>query len=113
MGYMENGVFHAVFHNQIEADDEKLCGGHAYSVDGITWTFTGTSWGNRVEFAQGSELGVYEFSRRERPHMVFGDPLDPFKITGMTSGVQYGEGSPVYRVGQDACYTLFQPVNTD
>ena len=40
------GVFHAVFHNQIQNDDERLCGGHAFSEDGRHWTFTGTAWGN-------------------------------------------------------------------
>ena len=24
---------------QIQQDDEKLCGGHAFSTDGTTWTF--------------------------------------------------------------------------
>ena len=28
----EGGVFHAVFHNQIEEDDQRLCGGH-----GVCW----------------------------------------------------------------------------
>ena len=104
----EDGVFHAVFHNQIENDDERLSGGHAFSVDGIAWTFTGTSWSNKVAFADGS--GAYTFSRRERPHLVFGDAAHPHRITALTTGVQYGAGSPVYAKGQDACFTLLQPV---
>jgi hypothetical protein len=117
------GIFHAVFHNQIEADDEKLCGGHAYSVDGVTWTFTGTSWGSRVQYYSDAAAAAadasdnaptwsYDFSRRERPHLVFGNPSDPFEITALTTGVQFGEGSPVYVPGQDACYTVLQPVKT-
>jgi hypothetical protein len=42
------GIFHAVFHNQIEGDDERLAGGHAWSEDGLTWVFSGTSWNNTV-----------------------------------------------------------------
>jgi len=105
------GIFHAVFHNQIEADDERLCGGHAYSTDGISnWTFSGTAWSNKVHFDDGTE---YSFSRRERPHLVFGDVAAPHRITALTTGVQYGVGSPVFASGQDACTTLLQPVAAD
>ena len=135
------GIFHAVFHNQIENDNERLSGGHAYSEDGRAWTFTGTSWSNVVEFTRSSsnaeftdwanvaarkeeaartegdevvnEGYTYEFSRRERPHLVFGDPTDPYLITGLTTGVQYGEGAPIFHTGQDACYTLLQPVRRE
>lgn len=108
MVYLDRrGIFHAVFHNQIEDDDQRLCGGHAFSEDGSIWTFTGTSWSNWVEFVDGSE---YYFSRRERPHLVFGDAKDPYKITALTTGVQYGSAAPRSIPGQDACYTLLQPV---
>eukprot|EP00935_MAST-01C_sp_MAST-1C-sp1_P000992 g992.t1 len=152
-----NGIIHAVFHNQIQADDERLCGGHAYTTpeSGYTeWVFTGTSWSNRVEFKDSGY--TYTFSRRERPHVIFGDKgtvagtqqastqssgsnssssssgsssdsqgskegqggqeagraraADPFKITGLTTGVQYGPASPVSVPGEDACYTVYQPV---
>lgn len=103
-----NGVFHAVFHNQIQNDDERLCGGHAFSVDGTrNWTFTGTAWSNTVHFEDGTS---YAFSRRERPHLIFADKSDPFRITGLSTGVQYGSGSPIARAGEDACFTLVQPV---
>ena len=103
---------HAVFHNQIEKDDERLCGGHAYSEDrGKTWVFTGTSWGNRVEFLASAKLpsSSFVFSRRERPHLIFGDPTNPGKITHLSTGVQFGP-EPYYSPGQDACFTLVQPV---
>lgn len=105
----ENGVFHAVFHNQIQSDDERLCGGHAFSTDGLatSWTFTGTAWSSVVSFDRNAS---YAFSRRERPHLVFGDATSPFKITALTTGVQYGEGSPMAVDGEDACYTSIQPV---
>jgi len=106
------GVFHAVFHSQIEGDDERLCGGHAFSEDGITWTFGGTAWSNEVEFvaAEGSAAYKYSFSRRERPHLVFGDAADPYRITALTTGVQFGSKAPLSVNGEDACYTLLQRV---
>ena len=104
----KNGVFHAVFHSQIQNDDERLCGGHAFSVDGIhNWTFTGTAWSSTVLFEDGTS---YAFSRRERPHLVFANASNPFQITALSTGVQYGAGSPIAREGEDACYTLIQGV---
>ena len=102
-----SGVFHAVFHNQIQDDDERLCGAHAYSTDGISWTFTGTAWGNTVHFDDGSS---YAFSRRERPHFIFGDPGSPTTITHLSTGVQYGPHAPISVDGEDATFTLLQPV---
>ena len=119
-----NGVYHAVFHNQFANDDQRLCGGHAWSLDGWQWTLTGTAWGNTVVFldevagessvGDGSNVKTssYSFSRRERPHLVFADPTDPFTITALTSGVQFGAHSPISVSGEDACYTLLQPVST-
>ena len=104
------GRLHAIFHNQIEADDQRLAGGHAYSADGVSWTFGGTAWSNRVRFDDGT---TYVFSRRERPHLVFGDAAAPTRITALTTGVQFGEGSPTYAPGQDACFTLLQPVGKE
>lgn len=117
-------VFHAVFHNQIEQDDQRLCGAHAYSTDGRTWTFGGTAWSNRVSFehrhdqhahqregehAHGRAHATrsYRFSRRERPHLLF-DVHGA--IVALTTGVQYGPHAPTYHKGEDACYTLLQPV---
>ena len=44
------------------------------------------------------------FARRERPHVIFGDPQQPATPTHLTSGVVYGSG--------DACFTLIQPIAT-
>ena len=96
------GVFHAVFHNQIQQDDERLAGGHAWSEDGIEWVFSGTSWNNTVAFVDG---GSFTFSRMERPHLIFGNPSAPYDPTHLTTGVQFGSGE----LGSDACMTLLQP----
>ena len=99
---------HAVFHSQIEGDDERLCGGHAYSQDGVSWTFTGTSWSNRVMLRPaGGAPYLYLFSRRERPHLVFGKEG---AIEALTTGVQFGAHAPTSVGGEDACFTLLQPV---
>jgi hypothetical protein len=105
----EDGVFHALFHQQIEYDDERICGGHAWSVDGINWTYGGTAYSNRVDFQDGTAV-VYR--RRERPHLIFGDPTQPFRPTHLVNGVQYEPGwfdGPAKWLG-DGCFTLVQPI---
>lgn len=51
----------------------------------------------------------FVFSRRERPHLIFGDLSAGGKITHLSTGVQFGP-EPYYSPGQDACFTLVQPV---
>ena len=51
-------------------------GGHAFSEDGIQWTYSGVAWGdpntriqgNIVNFTDGT---AFRFTRRERPHLIF------------------------------------------
>ena len=56
-------------------------GGHAFSKDGCTWTYTGVAWGNataryntpegqgaKITFTDGLET---TFTRLERPHLAF------------------------------------------
>ena len=94
-----NGHFHGVFHNQSPADLPVLCGGHAFSDDGLDWIYGGTSYDNTVNF---TEESVLAFSRRERPHFVMDD--DGCTPIALTTGNQYGG-----RFG-DATYTLLQPI---
>ena len=115
------GVFHALFHQQIEYDDQRICGGHAWSEDGLSWTYGGTAYSNRVEFVddgggEGGGKGPARWSvayrRRERPHLVFGDPAAPFRPTHLVNGVQYEPGwfaGPTKWLG-DATFTLVQPI---
>ena len=83
--------------------------GNAFSEDGLRWTFTGTSWSNRVRLVDAATRRpyTYRFSRRERPHLLF-DARGT--IQALTTGVQFGAHSPLYVAGEDACYTLLQPV---
>jgi len=89
-------------------DDQRLCGGHAWSLDGRQWTLAGTARFSTVPI---TDRGPCSFSRRERPHLVFADPKDEFASTALTSGVQFGAHPPTSVAGDDACYTLFRPVN--
>ena len=74
----------------------------------VAWTFTGTSWSNRVLLRPaGGAPYLYRFSRRERPHLVFGRDG---AIEALTTGVQFGSRSPISVEGEDACYTQLQRV---
>ena len=56
-------TFHALFH------DHTSFGGHAFSRDGASWTFSDvTPFGNNVTYADGGSVAL---QRRERPHLVF------------------------------------------
>ncbi len=90
------GRFHAIFHS-------ALNGIHAFSHNGLDWTYGGVAWNNTVQFEDG---GIYSFHRRERPHFVFGDASAPHTITALTTAVSYGDDGDT-----DACFTLLQGVN--
>ena len=90
------------FHCDPESGSGCDVGIHAFSQDGERWTFTGTAWSNRVRFTTGAE---YRFTRRERPSLLF-DAQGA--ITALSTGVQL-KGRK-YVAGEDACYTLLQPV---
>lgn len=96
-----NGGFHAIFHNMSPEDLQTLCGGHAYSQDGVNWIYGGVSFGNTISFTDGTN---FTFSRRERPHFIFAD--DGCTPIALTNGAQYGG-----KYG-DATYTLLQPVKS-
>ena len=85
-----DGNYHAIFNNQSPSWIISVCGGHAFSKDGINWIYTGAAFGNFVEFNDGTS---FTFSRRERPHFVFdNDQCTPIALTN------------------GATYTLLQPL---
>ncbi len=87
-----NGYFHAIFHNESpETKDASICGGHAYSLNGVEWIYGGLS-----------DNSNFSFPRRERPHLIFDD--DQCTPIALTNGVEYGG-----KYG-DATYTLLQPI---
>lgn len=126
--YMDDdGYYHAVFHHMYGTGTETqwwldATGGHAFSRDGWSWTYTGVAWGNatsryntpegqgaKITFTDGS---VVKFTRLERPHLAFktnqmvGDPIY------LINSAQYGNGTNPGSASHndDACYTLIRPV---
>ena len=95
-----NGGYHAIFHNMSPNGDSRLCGGHAYSLDGLNWVYNGMIYNNTIIFNDGSNI---TYSRRERPHFIFdNDGCTPIALTtGVDYGGQYG----------DATFTFLQPIN--
>eukprot|EP01084_Bolivina_argentea_P238247 400262_1 len=94
-----NGYYHAIFHNMSPNNMQQVCGGHAFSEDGMNWIYTGYIYSNVVDFTDGS---TFMFERRERPHFVFDD--DGCTPIALTNGVQWGG------VYDDSTYTLLQPI---
>ena len=93
-----DGNYHAFFHNMDPLRYIGLDGSHAFSQDGITWTYGGYSWGDYVEFDDGSSMTI---GSRERPHLLF-DSKDGCTPIGLTNGIVYGY--------HDQSYTFLQPV---
>eukprot|EP00040_Diaphanoeca_grandis_P017582 m.91933 g.91933 ORF g.91933 m.91933 type:complete len:536 (-) comp26511_c1_seq1:143-1750(-) len=58
--------------------------GHAFSEDGINWTFSNTQpYSNTVQQIGG---GAQTFSTLERPKLMFGDATDPHRPTALFNG---------------------------
>jgi hypothetical protein len=95
----------AIFH------DHSTFGGHAFSRDGISWTYSNTvPFTNEVDYTDGDKVML---QRRERPHLIFDDKGF---ITHLTNGVQPPPSSqrspPSKDFQNDYTYTLVQPVTT-
>jgi hypothetical protein len=94
----KRGSFHALFHNWAGS----TAGAHAYSPDGLTWTWSPTpTYTKTVELADGSS---FTFKRRERPHLLLDAERNP---THLYNGVQSEENRGT--TGQkDFSYTFVQ-----
>jgi len=96
-------TFHALFH------DHKSFGGHAFSLDGLTWNYSSTSpYGRAVVFTDNRTI---QMQRRERPHLI----LDQQGfITHLSTSVQPpplpNQARPSDDFENDHSYTLIQPV---
>lgn len=95
-------TYHAIFH------DHATFGGHAFSRDGVSWTYSTTvPFTNYVEYIDGSSILL---QRRERPHLIFDDAG---YITHLTNGVQpapTATKAPPKGFANDFTFTLVQPV---
>jgi hypothetical protein len=115
----QNGHFHAIFHHMYGAgtSDEwwmDTNGGHAFSRDGLSWTYSGVAWGNpeqpRGYIAHFTDGGTYNFTRLERPHFIFDATGQP---THLVSAAQYMPGvrtGPGDAHNDDASYTMVQAI---
>eukprot|EP01084_Bolivina_argentea_P216038 366970_1 len=99
-----NGNYHAIFHNMspnppnATADGYLgVVGGHAFSMDGITWFYGGASYDNIVKYDDGTTFIAHS---RERPHFIFDD--DNCTPIALITGVTFGHS--------DYSFTLLQPV---
>ena len=85
-----------------------ICGGHAYSQDGVEWHYpfiTGEVY-NKFANVTRAGGGTVEFTRRERPHIVVGkDGVTPVALTN---------GAGVDGIGKygDHTWTFLQPIRT-
>jgi len=102
-------TFHALFH------DHKSYGGHAFSRDGATWTFSDTApFGNVVNFTDGTSI---ELQRRERPHVILNERGF---MTHLLSAVQppptaakHPPTATKMEFQNDFTFTMIQPVQTN
>ncbi|GMI10708.1 hypothetical protein TrVE_jg2349 [Triparma verrucosa] len=126
-----NGNYHAIFHHMYGTGTKDqwwldATGGHAFSVNGWDWTYTGVTYGDPLarydtDIGQGASIDfddgtTYKFTRLERPHLLFynvgelkGDP------THIINSAQYGRGTDpgTGANNDDACYTLVRPINVE
>lgn len=96
-------TFHAIFH------DHSTIGGHAFSSDGVSWTYSPVvPFNATVQYDDG---GRVTFERRERPHLVFDQRGFP---SHLTSGVQppptASRVPPSDAFRNDYTYTLVVPL---
>mmetsp|Transcript_35300 Transcript_35300/g.59832 ORF Transcript_35300/g.59832 Transcript_35300/m.59832 type:complete len:503 (+) Transcript_35300:16-1524(+) len=113
------GRFHAVFHHMYGTDTLDHWwllaeGGHAFSEDGINWTYTGVAWGDPLDRKRGNVVtykdgSTFRFTRRERPHLILDEHGNP---THLITAAQYGTGKIPTEVGDngDASYTMIQEI---
>lgn len=106
-----NGIFHAIFHSMdVYGQSNQYLGGHAYSVDGVNWVYSGTAYSN---YANYSDNSWQIFLRRERPHPIFSSNGT---LVALSNGVQYETTSNVTcKIGNiespcDPIFTLVVPV---
>jgi hypothetical protein len=110
------GRFHAIFHHMNGLNTTLTwwlvaAGSHAFSSDGINWTFGGLAWGNST--TQGYDIhytdgGEFHYTRLERPALIFGADGLP---AALLSAAQYGTGrSASGSSGGDGAETIVQPI---
>jgi len=91
------GHYHAVFHQMYTC---LTCTAHAYSVDGVSWSYGGTAATAETTYTDG---GKETFGHCERPHMIF--DKDGVTPVALTNGVKIQGLS-----NDDLSFTLLRPL---
>ena len=132
-----NGHYHALLHNMVGTGAAERWWlhptmGHAFSRNGLDWTYGGIAWGKagarydthrgrgaNVRFTDGKRM---RFTRFERPHAIFAGPGCQAGIpqscelrgdpTYIVAAAQYGSGDTagVDARNNDGAYTVVLPV---
>lgn len=101
--YRDNkGRFHALFHGGQQGGDYPAAGAHAYSEDGLTWSYSqGTAFTTAITTSDGE---AHQFNRRERPHLLFNADGQPTHL--FTALTNWGKD------GTDRAFTFAQAIST-
>ena len=97
-GGSSNVTWHAIFHSDVEEACGGAGGGHAWSRDGVSWTFSKfNAFCNEVDLTNGTTVMMRQ---RERPHLLTDERGWP---THLTSGAGW--------LGDcDRTFTFVQPI---
>ena len=100
-------TYHALFH------DHKSFGGHAYSPDGATWTFSSVApYSNVINWTEASGGGSVALQRRERPHLVFDERGFIVALSTSAQPPPTATKAPPPGYQNDYSFTSIQPVAT-
>jgi hypothetical protein len=113
-GFLYRGSrgMHAIFHSDCQASSTSkgAAGGHAWSKDGVNWTFHKSNcYNNKISLTDGTQ---WLLSRRERPKLIINEAG---QITHLLSGVSLpgmANGCGAHPAAADHTFTMVQPVNT-
>ena len=96
-------TYHALFH------DHESFGGHAFSSDGASWTFSGVPPYSNV-LAYGDGGGSVALQRRERPHLAFDSRGFILALSTSAQPPPTAAKSPPAGFQNDYSFTSVQPV---
>ena len=91
------GHYHCVYHQMYSCE---TCTAHAFSEDGIEWTYTGTAAVALTEYTDGTKE---DYGHSERPHVLFDETGT--KLIALTNGVKIQGLS-----NDDQSFTLLRPL---
>ena len=95
------GNYHALFH-MLYPSHPYSNGGHAYSQNGLNWTWTGQAYDGNVTYTDGSRI----VANGDRPHLLF-DESGKIPVA-LTTSASTGWGAPGMEI--DQTFTLLRPL---